>query len=240
MSSSWHIIPRDILSKVFARSSSLSCIARQVCKAWRQQSIACPLVLNVSLVTPEEQKSLGIWMQQCFYATTSAVLAQQTVSVPASPQTIERLDLSKVSAVTVSQTPIARWPDPPADLFPEPAGRCMTKASRDTRRLDMDQPATASTISQTPWPDPPADLFWEPAGRSTMESSTNTRQSGADQPQPQPQQHSAAHLQQTAPFLPLFQILLLNGGTEGSITCHVKARLCNLTFAMRHCSASAA
>ena len=62
MQSQWHLVPKDILSKVFAQSSSLSCIARQVCKSWRQHSISCPVSLDISLASPDEQTSLGLWL----------------------------------------------------------------------------------------------------------------------------------------------------------------------------------
>ena len=62
MQSQWHLVPKDVLSKVFAQSSSLSCIARQVCKAWRQHSISCPVSLDISLASPDEQASLGKWL----------------------------------------------------------------------------------------------------------------------------------------------------------------------------------
>lgn len=63
MQSQWHLIPKDILSQVIAQSSSLSCRARQVCKAWRQHSISCPVTLDISLASVDEQTSLGLWLQ---------------------------------------------------------------------------------------------------------------------------------------------------------------------------------
>ena len=62
MQSQWHLVPKDIMSNVFAQSSSLSCIARQVCKAWRQYSISCPVTLDISLASVDEQTSLGLWL----------------------------------------------------------------------------------------------------------------------------------------------------------------------------------
>ena len=62
MQSQWHLVPKDILSKVFAQSSSLSCMARQICKAWRQHSISCPVTLDISLASADEQTSLGSWL----------------------------------------------------------------------------------------------------------------------------------------------------------------------------------
>ena len=62
MQSQWQFVPKDILSKVLAQSSSLSCIARQVCKAWRQHSVSCPVTLDISLASIDEQRSLGLWL----------------------------------------------------------------------------------------------------------------------------------------------------------------------------------
>lgn len=56
-------MPKDVLSKIFAHSSSLSCVARQVCKAWRQHSISCPVTLDVRLASLDEQRSLGMWLR---------------------------------------------------------------------------------------------------------------------------------------------------------------------------------
>lgn len=61
--SQWELMPKDVLSKVFAHGSSLSCIARQVCKAWREHSISCPVALDISLASLDEQTSLGTWLR---------------------------------------------------------------------------------------------------------------------------------------------------------------------------------
>lgn len=158
MSSNWCVLPRDILSKVFEHSSSLSCILREVCKAWRQQSIACPLALNVSLTSPEEQESFGIWMQQHIYKATSAEADQQTATVPDSLQKIRRLQdirrrhANQALASTVCPTSSPGWRDPPAESLLQSVGMSMTESSRNARRLHMCQQATAPTVSQIPLP----------------------------------------------------------------------------------------
>lgn len=76
LQSQWHLVPKDILSKVFAQSSSLSCIARQVCKAWRQHSISCPVTLDISLASIDEQTSLGLWLHSHEAGPSAAATAK--------------------------------------------------------------------------------------------------------------------------------------------------------------------
>lgn len=64
MESEWAVVPGDVLTKVLTQSSSLCCIARSVCKSWRQHALATPVALDIGLASPQEQNSLALWLQQ--------------------------------------------------------------------------------------------------------------------------------------------------------------------------------
>jgi hypothetical protein len=61
--SEWATLPRDVLAKVLSERYTLCCLARQVCKAWRQHAFANPTAVDVTLASPQELFSLAAWMQ---------------------------------------------------------------------------------------------------------------------------------------------------------------------------------
>jgi len=61
--SEWATLPRDVLAKVLSERYTLCCLARQVCKAWRQHAFATPTAVDVTLASPQELFSLEAWMQ---------------------------------------------------------------------------------------------------------------------------------------------------------------------------------
>ena len=63
LQSEWATLPRDVLAKVLSERYTLCCLARQVCKAWRQHAFATPTAVDVTLASPQELVSLAAWMQ---------------------------------------------------------------------------------------------------------------------------------------------------------------------------------
>ncbi|DBA80854.1 TPA: hypothetical protein ACH3X1_008068 [Trebouxia sp. C0004] len=61
--SEWTTLPRDVLAKVLSERYTLCCLARQVCKAWRQHAFATPTAVDVTLASLQELFSLTDWMQ---------------------------------------------------------------------------------------------------------------------------------------------------------------------------------
>ncbi|KAA6417867.1 MAG: hypothetical protein FRX49_12165 [Trebouxia sp. A1-2] len=61
--SEWPTLPRDVLAKVLSERYTLCCLARQVCKAWRQHAFATPTAVDVTLASSQELVSLEAWMQ---------------------------------------------------------------------------------------------------------------------------------------------------------------------------------
>ena len=61
--SEWATLPRDVLAKVLVERCTTCCLARQVCKAWRQHAFATPTAVDVNLTSLQELFSLAAWMQ---------------------------------------------------------------------------------------------------------------------------------------------------------------------------------
>ena len=62
--SEWSMLPRDVLTKVISQSCTMCCIARSICKAWRQHAFSSPVAVHSTLASREEQSSLAAWLQQ--------------------------------------------------------------------------------------------------------------------------------------------------------------------------------
>lgn len=62
--SEWSTLPRDVLTKVLSQSCTMCCIARLICKAWRQHAFSSPVAAHITLASSEEQSSLAAWLQQ--------------------------------------------------------------------------------------------------------------------------------------------------------------------------------
>ncbi len=61
--SEWATLPRDVLARVLSERCTTCCLARQVCKAWRQHAFATPTAVDVTLTSIQELFSLAAWMQ---------------------------------------------------------------------------------------------------------------------------------------------------------------------------------